>query len=182
MLDIRPMTDNELSGVLDVLRAAFTTDSEARLVAALRADAGYVPALSLVAVEDGRIVGHVLFTRARIRSAGDVVGELDAKTAGLLCLAPLAVLPERQGAGIGGALIRKGLERATALGERMVLVLGHPGYYPRFGFVPAGPRGVCAPVEVTEEAWMLCELVPGAAREYVGTAVLAAPFDDPEYW
>ena len=106
---------------------------EAALVSWLREDAGWVPELSLVAVEHDQVVGHVLATRAYV----------DAQPA--LGLGPLSVLPRRQKAGIGAALMHAVLGAADALGEPLVGLLGNPAYYGRFGFVPAQPIGIAAP-------------------------------------
>lgn len=107
---------------------------EATLVSWLREDAGWVPELSLVAVEDGLVVGHVVATRAHV----------DAQPA--LGLGPLSVLPHRQRAGIGAALMHAVLGAADALDEPLVGLVGEPAYYRRFGFVPAQSVGVSAPV------------------------------------
>ncbi|WP_244247078.1 GNAT family N-acetyltransferase [Nocardioides euryhalodurans] len=106
---------------------------EATLVSWLREDPGWVPELSLVAVEDGSVVGHVVATRARV----------DDRPA--LGLGPLSVHPRRQGAGVGTALMHAVLGAADALGEPLVALLGDPAYYRRFGFVPAQSAGVVAP-------------------------------------
>ena len=127
--------------------------------------------LSLVAERAGTIVGHVLFTRAR-------AGEVDA-----VLLAPLAVSPEWQGRGVGSALAREGLARAVALGFGIALVLGHPDYYPRFGFEPAEPRGIMPPYPVEiSEAWMVAELRPGALQEATGTVRVADALMHEEMW
>ncbi|MFF5077177.1 GNAT family N-acetyltransferase [Actinoplanes sp. NPDC000266] len=107
---------------------------EATLVAWLRDDAGWIPELSLVAIEDEQVVGHVLATRAHVGER-PVVG-----------LGPLSVLPSRQRAGVGSALMHAVLGAADALGEPLVGLLGDPSYYRRFGFVPAQPAGITAPV------------------------------------
>jgi len=107
---------------------------EARLVDELRADPGWIPALSLVAVEDSGVVGHVTCTRATI--AGRPA----------LGLGPLAVDPPRQGAGVGSALVHAVLGAADALDEPIVVLLGSPLYYHRFGFVLASSCGVVPPV------------------------------------
>jgi putative acetyltransferase len=120
---------------------------EARLVDGLRAEGAHVPELCLVAEEDGRVVGHVMFSRAALGS-GHVV----------LVLAPVGVLPERQGAGIGSALMREVLARAGETGYGLVVLLGHPAYYPRFGFEPAGALGIESPYDVPPEAWMALRL------------------------
>jgi putative acetyltransferase len=105
------------------------------------------------------VIGHVLFTRAKVGSAEAAL------------LAPLAVSPEWQRQGVGGALVREALARAARDGFGLALVLGHPAYYPRFGFVPAVPLGVLPlyPVEPSE-AWMVAELGPGAVASACGAA------------
>ena len=113
-----------------LLEAAFGRPDEADLVGALRADGDV--ALSLVAVADGAVAGHVLFSPM-------------AAPFPALALAPVAVLPERQGRGIGGALIREGLARAEARGWRGVFVLGEPAYYRRFGFDAKAAEGFASP-------------------------------------
>src|SRR5262245_58243323 len=118
---IRRETAADLHSIRHVNRLAFGQDAEARLVDALR-DGGYVR-LSLVAEEAGQIVGHVLFSDLPILS--------DTGTVSALALAPLAVLPEFQNQGIGSALARRGLEVCKDQGHRIVVVLGHPAFYPR---------------------------------------------------
>ncbi|MDY3809681.1 N-acetyltransferase [Desulfovibrio porci] len=121
-------------------------------VSRLRRSREYIPELSLVAEEDGRIVGHVMFSRVK-------VGEAAA-----LALAPLAVLPSHHGRGIGGALVRRGHELARALGWEFVILLGHAGYYPRFGYRPASSFGIVSPFEAPEEAFMAVKLGGDADR------------------
>ncbi|MFW5418260.1 N-acetyltransferase [Nocardiopsis sp. CNT-189] len=128
---IRTETPEDVQAVREVTAAAFGSADEAGLVDALRADASWIPGLSLVAEDDdGEIIGHCLYTRASI---GDTPAIL---------LTPVSVAPGHQNRGIGGALIRQGLEAAEAMGERFALVLGHPGYYPRFGFEQASAHRV----------------------------------------
>jgi putative acetyltransferase len=130
---IRKERASDREQVFEVHAAAFETPAEARLVDALRKVAK--PLVSLVAVREKRVVGHVLFTPA------SVAGGLDRKRA--MGLAPLAVLPEHQRQGIGLRLVRAGLEACRHLGRDVIFVLGHPEYYPRFGFRPASERGLC---------------------------------------
>jgi predicted N-acetyltransferase YhbS len=123
-----------------VHRAAFATDDgsevvEARLTDELRQDAGFLPHLSLVAVEDGAVVGHVIATRGRLEPLGHPV----------LGLGPLGVRPDRQRTGVGTALMHAVLAVAEAADERLVALLGSPDYYRRFGFVAATELGVTAP-------------------------------------
>ena len=113
--------------------AAFPTDAEARLVDRLR-DAGALR-VSLVAERAGRVIGHVACSPVRIVAVGGAEH-------GAIGLAPMAVAPALQRTGVGGALVRAGLDACLAIGEPVVFVLGHPAYYPRFGFEPAAPRGL----------------------------------------
>ena len=138
--------------------AAFETPAEANLVDALREQAR--PVLSLVAEEAAGIVGHVMF------SPVSLTGQADRRIMGL---APMAVAPEHQRKGIGSALVRAGLERCRDLGFGAVVVLGHPSFYPRFGFQPAARFGVACEYDAPTEAFMLIELVPGYMRGATGT-------------
>ncbi|MBQ1079799.1 MULTISPECIES: GNAT family N-acetyltransferase [unclassified Nocardiopsis] len=146
----RPETSADVTTIHAINSAAFERPAEADLVDALRADtSAWIDGLSVVTeATDGTLVGHALFTRCHV----------DGHPA--LALAPCAVLPEFQRTGAGAAAIRAGLESARALGENLVLVLGHADYYPRFGFTPASGFGVRAPFEVPDEAMMALSLDP----------------------
>jgi len=124
--------------------AAFPTRAEADLVDALRLDPGaWLPGLSYVAeAPDGSVAAYALLTRCR-------VGDAPA-----LALAPVATVPDRQREGAGQAVVRAVLDAARLRGEQLVLVLGHPGYYPRFGFVPASRYGIRPGFDVPDEAMM----------------------------
>ncbi len=128
---------------------AFGRASEADLVERLR-DAGLVVA-SLVAEEEGRVVAHILFTRLEMETARGPVAAAS--------LAPMAVLPERQRRGIGSALVPRGLELCRERGVVVVVVVGHPTYYPRFGFSAELARRLRAPF--SGESFMAVELEPG---------------------
>lgn len=170
-VDVRPVDPRDDPRVGDVVRAAFGSDIEYGLIEDLRSDVSWVPALSLGAYVGDELVGHVLFTEAR-------AGTLPA-----VLLAPLAVLPEWQRRGVGSALARTGLDVSREMGFAVALVLGHPAYYPRFGFEPAIPHGVRPPYPVDPaEAWMVAELVPGSLPSAAGVPSLGAPFMDPAMW
>lgn len=186
MLVVRLETPADINAVRDVNRLAFGREAEGRLVDELRA-AGET--ISLVADLDGRVVGHLLFSPVKIedrKAAGQgEAGQAGAgqKEAGLeaaipaLALAPLAVRPEFQNRGIGSALVYAGLEQCRRLGHRLVIVLGHPDYYPRFGFIPARAQGIEPPFNAPDEAWMTLELQPGALAGVWGTVRYPPAFD-----
>ncbi|MDX2603917.1 N-acetyltransferase [Streptomyces caniscabiei] len=161
----RPETSADRAGVYGVNAAAFETDAEARLVDALREDPGaWLPDLSYVAeAPDGTVAAYALITRCH-------VDEVPA-----LALAPVAVLPGHQRQGAGAAVVRAVLEAARARGERLVLVLGHPAYYPRFGFVRASEYGIRPGFEVPDEA-MMALVLDGSAAVPPGTIRYAAAF------
>lgn len=165
-MQIRPERAGDESAIHAVNRAAFPGPQEAALVDALRKTDAFLPELSLVAEAGDRIIGHILFTRVSIQGTP------------ALALAPMAVLPDHQRGGVGSALVRDGLTRATEHGERLVVVLGHPEYYPRFGFTPAGVRGLRIQWEAPPEAFLVKELVPGALNGVAGHVTYAAPFSE----
>ena len=144
---VRQETADDREAIRSVTVAAFGRDDEANLVAALRADEAWIEELSMVAVDTAdRVVGHALMTRCRI---GDVSA---------LALAPCSVLPEYQRSGVGGAVIAELLRVARMRGERAVVVLGHPEYYPRFGFRNATLSGIHLSIDVPDGALMVLPL------------------------
>lgn len=147
---IRLEEAKDQAGVRSVNVAAFETPAEADLVDALRQQAH--PLISLVAERDHAIVGHILL------SPVSLYGYPDLKIMGL---APMAVLPEHQHTGIGSALVHAGLDECRRLGYGVVVVLGHPEYYPRFGFVPAVNFDIGCEYDVPPEVFMVMELKPG---------------------
>lgn len=152
MLSIRTETEADRAAVLEVNERAFGRVNEANLVEALRKNAQ--PQVSLVAELDGRIVGHIFFSPVRI--------EDEASDFTALGLAPMAVLPELQNQSIGSQLVRGGLNQCRKMGCDVVVVLGHPEYYPRFGFVPAKAKGLRCEYDVPDEVFMVAELREGA--------------------
>ena len=160
VITIRAERPGDHQEVFKVNELAFGRPDEARLVQALRQSPAFIPELSLVAVDDERVVGHILFSRIVVRSS--------TKSHQALVLAPMAVLPARQRGGIGSSLARRGLAGARDLGHRVVIVVGHPEYYPRFGFIPAEPLGVRLPFVVSPGAFMILELQADAVRGFQG--------------
>jgi len=176
-LFIRQSTKADLQTVMRVEREAFGYDKEAELVRDLLADPSARPLISLLAFEGGQAVGHILFTAARLERA-------DPEPT-ISLLAPLAVLPDFQNRGVGGKLIEHGLELLREAGVEVVFVLGHPGYYPRHGFQPAGVHGLDAPYPIPPEhagAWMVQELRPGMIGTVRGTVRCADALDQPQHW
>lgn len=163
-LTVRAETPGDRDDVRRINELAFEGTAEADLVEALHRD-GLVLS-SLVATVDGEPVGHVLFSRMWVETQG---GAVDA-----VCLAPVAVLPSHQRAGIGSALVAHGLDQMRRLGERLVIVVGHPAYYPRFGFEPASLHGITGPFSA--DAFMVMELVPKALRGVSGPVRYPAAF------
>jgi putative acetyltransferase len=161
---VRAETPDDREAIREVHRQAFGQEDEARLVDALRG--GGCARLSLVAQEGGRVVGHVLFS--------DLPVVTPAGTLHALALAPLAVLPARQRQGIGSRLVRDGLRACAAAGHRVVVVLGHPDYYPRFGFSARLAERLQAPF--SGPSFMALELVPGALADVTGEVRYPPPF------
>ena len=154
--ELREERPGDADAIATLLDAAFGGPAESELVAALRA--GCDRLLSLVAEDDGEIVGFILFSPAR---ASDVEG---------MGLAPMAVAPDRQRSGIGSALVREGLDRLRAAGCPFVIVLGHAEYYPRFGFEPASRRGLRCQWDVPDEVFRVLVLDDGAMSGVSGVA------------
>jgi putative acetyltransferase len=144
----RPEQPGDEDAIDEVVAAAFEREfgstAEVALVRNLRDRGELVDDLTLVAEVDGRVVGHVAFSEVT----------LDGRPARGLGLGPVAVAPDDQRAGIGTRLIETALERAAADGWQFVAVLGHPTYYPRFGFVPAAPLGITGDFG-DDDAWMV---------------------------
>ena len=176
-LIIKKATDSDLNDVLRIDREAFGHSKESNLVNELLNDDSAKPVLSLLAIDDDEAAGHILFTRVRI------TGYEDALSA--MILAPLAILPESQRKGIGGKLIGEGLMQLSESEVDLVFVLGHPGYYPRYGFKPAGVRGFEAPYPIPAKdasAWMVQELKTGIIEKFSGKIVCANMLNEPQHW
>lgn len=170
MTIIRPETPNDHDAIYAVNKRAFDErDAEPGLVDALRKTDRFIPELSLVAEENGQVVGHILFTHIHI--------ETDSGPVPALSLAPMAVMPGYQNRGIGSALVRQGVEEAKRLGHAIVIVLGHVLFYPRFGFSAALAKDLECPYGDCGEAWMALELLPGALQGVRGSVVYPREFE-----
>lgn len=152
---IRQENNKDFDNVYSVVKKAFqmaehSDGNEQDLVVALRKSDAFIPELSLVAEIDGKIVGHIMFTKIEIGNHTE------------LTLAPLAVLPEYQKQGVGAALIKEGHRIAKELGYQYSVVLGSETYYPRYGYIPAKQLGIKAPFEVASENFMAIKLQENA--------------------
>jgi len=153
MITIRLEQDPDILAVYKVNEEAFERHNEAEVVDLLRSrDAAL---LSLVAELDDQIIGHIFFTKVTVETP-------TGQTFEAVGLAPVAVIPPLQKRGIGGMLIKAGLEACTRAGHALVFLVGHPTYYPRFGFQAASKYGYRWEHEAPEEAFMVCELQPGS--------------------
>src|SRR5581483_11463776 len=155
---------NDQAAIRAVTTAAFGTPEEADLVDRLRGSGDVL--ISLVAELEGRIAGHIMFSRMWIHAQQGTVSAV--------ALAPMAVLPEHQRRGIGGRLIQRGLELLEGQGETIVLVVGHPAYYPKFGFSAEAARRLESPFP--PEAFMAIALSPGALDGVRGPVVYPPAF------
>ncbi|KGX92021.1 GCN5 family N-acetyltransferase [Pontibacillus halophilus JSM 076056 = DSM 19796] len=155
-ITIRQETPQDMSRIEEVIKHAFLKEplsdqNEHHLVRAIRQCDGFIPELSLVALDETEtIVGHLLLSKINIVKRDHAVDSL--------ALAPVSIIPEYQRKGIGSMLIREALQRATTLGYSSVIVLGHEDYYPRFGFKPASHWGIKAPFDVPDESFMALPL------------------------
>lgn len=148
MMNIRDELPSDIEKIWQVNTDAFETDAEAKLVNALR-DSG-CRYISLVAEVDGRVVGHIFFSPVQLNG--------EPNKASIMGLAPMAVMQQYQNSGIGSALVKSGIERCKLEGYDAIVVLGHPDYYPRFGFVPSVRYGIKSEYQVSDEVFMILEL------------------------
>ena len=156
VIEVREEQPSDVAAVRDLNDRAFGQPLEGRIVDALRSNGAAM--LSLAAIRDGRVAGHVLF------SPIDVGGRTGA------ALGPMAVLPEHQRTGIGSLLINEGCRRLEARGCPFIIVIGHTTYYPRFGFVPASRHGISCEWKVPDEAFMILVLDPSSMTGVTGLA------------
>lgn len=168
MVQIRRELPEDIEAIYNLNKKAFKQNTEADLVDKLRASGSLT--LSLVAIENDRVLGHIAFSPVTIESAENKVDAIG--------LAPMAVLPERQRGGIGSQLVESGLEEIQRLGYDIVVVLGYPDYYPRFGFSAAKKYGIQWEHDVPEEAFMVKELRKGALNDVSGIVKYRPEFNE----
>ena len=179
-MEITKTRELDLNKVLHIEKEAFGADkgSEiADLVHGLLNDPTAMPLLSLMAINNNKAVGHILFTKALVAKSNSSLKAV--------ILAPLAIIPEAQTQGIGGELIKEGLKQLRESGVELVFVLGHPEYYPRHGFKTAGILGFEAPYPIPEEhadAWMVQELQPGVIGRVSGKVQCSDVLNQPQHW
>ncbi len=166
MVLIRSEKPSDIPAIFEVNQSAFDRPGEAQVVDGLR-ERGELR-VSLVAEVDGKVVGHIAFSPMRL--------ETENKPEGAFGLAPMAVLPKYQGTGIGLKLIAAGLDACREAGAEIVIVLGHPEYYPRAGFERASLYGISSEFDVRDEVFMAQELTPGALERYSGVAYYSPLF------
>ena len=159
MITIREEQPRDIKTIRDLNKRAFGQSQEADLVDKLRQNCDDL--LSLVALMQNQVVGHILFTPVMVESEDNIVIGM--------ALAPMAVLPEYQRQGIGSELVRAGIEKLKKRQCPFIIVLGHAEYYPRFGFEPASRYGVRSEWEVPDEAFMI--LVIGEFEMQSGVAL-----------
>ncbi len=176
-IKIRPTIENDFDDIIEVEKRAFGEDSVAKLTAALLNDKSAEPYISLLAFENDKAVGHILFTKCSINDIEDCPL--------MHILGPLAVIPEYQKQGIGSKLVNEGLKRIKELGSEMVFVLGHKEYYPKFGFLANAERlGYPAPYPIPAkdaDAWMVKSLTTTGLANF-GKVICADMLNKPEHW
>ncbi|OJJ14048.1 GNAT family N-acetyltransferase [marine bacterium AO1-C] len=165
---IREENQEDYPQIYQLNALAFGQKNESKLVEKLRQTAHYIPELSLVATIEEKVIGFILFTHIQI-----IENKLSYPS---LALAPMAVHPDFQKEGIGSQLVKAGLDKAQKLGHPSVIVLGHPQYYPRFGFVSAARWNIRCPFEVPQEVFMALELNPGSLDDTSGIVRYADAF------
>lgn len=163
-----PITEKVVQSAFADMEISDQTEHE--LVHRIRESDAFIPELSLVAIHEDQqeIVGHILLSKINIKR--------EDQSAESLALAPVSVLPQNQNKGIGRLLILEALQKATELGYRSVVVLGHPGYYPRFGFKKASLWGIQPPFKIADEVFMAAELCEHALENVSGVVEYSSAF------
>jgi len=168
MIIIRSEKPEDFKAIYEINKEVFDSEVEAQLIEKIRRSDNFIPELSLVAEKDSKVVGHILFSRAKIKETI------------ILILAPMTVLPEFQKQGIGSSLIKEGLKIGKDLDYPLVVLVGHPNYYPRFGFIPARAEGLESSLSmpVPDEAFMVYELKENALKKIKGMVEFPLYFEE----
>jgi len=161
---VRSESPVDYDAIDEVIESAFNQKNEAKLVRSLRTTEKYDSRLSIVALKDESLIGHMLLYPVK-------VGNFET-----LILAPMSVKPSYQKKGIGEQLIWQGFKKAVELGYDSVIVVGYPKYYPKFGFEKASKWNIKLPFDVPDEAFMAIELKDGSLNEKEGLVELPAPY------
>lgn len=169
-IQIRPEHKNDFSSISMLNDLAFGQEAEGNLTVKLRKNKDFIKELSLVACMGNEIVGHILFSKIIIKNNEEEFQSL--------ALAPMCVMPELQGLGIGSQIIKKGLQKATKLGYESVVVLGHDTYYSRFGFAPASSFQITCPFDAPDSNFMALELKKGSLNHVSGCVEYPTEFND----
>jgi len=167
MIHIKKETQEDYEAIHEVNKLAFGQEFEGQLVKKIRNGKNFIEELSLVAIDDTTVVGHILLSKIKI------TGEKDYET---LALGPLAVRPDYQQKGIGKKLVRTGLEKAKNLGFGSVIVVGHTDYFPQFGFQQASQWNLKCSFKVPDEAFLAIQLIPGDLEDKSGTVIYPEEF------
>lgn len=170
-VQFRPERGDDIAKIAEITSAAFGQADESHLVERIRASTFFVPDLSIVAELAGLAIAHVLLSRIWFRDRNGYLSDV-------LALAPVSVAPEYQGRGIGSKLIEHALLRATELGYASVILLGHPNYYPRFGFVPSDRFKIALPPFVTDQSAFMIKVLYPARSPSDGAIIYTPAFDD----
>ncbi len=176
-IKILEATEKDFNSIMDINRQAFGEEDEAELVNNLLNDKSAEPIVSLIALMDSKVIGHILFTKLTI----------DKNPLPLIyLLAPMAVKPECQNMGIGGMLIKEGLKKLKEMEVEMVFVLGHKEYYPKYGFIPDAEKlGFAPPYPIPAkdaDAWMVQALNQKGLSQEKGQIICADKLMKAEYW
>ena len=175
-MEIRPGIESDFDSIIEINHKAFGQEEEGLLVSDLLKDATAQPLVSLLAFDKEKAIGHILFTKVKLEDKPDPLMHI---------LAPMSVLPEYQGKGIGGQLIRHGFDELKKIGSRAVLVLGHFDYYPKFGFQQdAKSQGLEAPYPIPDEyrnGWMVNFLAEDS-QNLKGRVICADSLMKEKYW